>query len=161
MARKLIRNRLRGQGLAEYALTIALVGLAAMAILFVVGMAVSRVYGLVAGSMGGQTDYTDPVTQNTDDSIAIESADCYIDSAGTTPPNTQIDISIDSGSGVKANDITVSTPGGFLTTALQGGGNAWSQDTIYNSDDPSLCPITVVVQTLHHTAVRTVTIHNH
>lgn len=47
------RRGARGQGLAEYALTIALVGVVSMAALFSLGLIVQRTLGVLAGSMSG------------------------------------------------------------------------------------------------------------
>ncbi|HLY26184.1 MAG TPA: hypothetical protein VKQ72_07580 [Aggregatilineales bacterium] len=46
------RRRARGQGLVEYAVTIALVGLVAVVALGLIGLAINRIYGVVGGTLG-------------------------------------------------------------------------------------------------------------
>lgn len=66
------RRAARGQGLVEYALTLALVGLVSMAALFAFGLAVQRILGVLAGSMGGTASAGTTL-------IEITRAECQVD----------------------------------------------------------------------------------
>ena len=66
------RRGARGQGLAEYALTIALVGVVSMAALFSLGLIVQRTLGVLAGSMGGTANAGQTLIQ-------ITRAECQVD----------------------------------------------------------------------------------
>jgi hypothetical protein len=68
------RRAARGQGLVEYALTIALVGLVSIAALFSFGLLVQRTLGVLAGSMGGRVNDTSGAV-----TIEITRAECQVD----------------------------------------------------------------------------------
>ncbi|HRE49254.1 MAG TPA: hypothetical protein PLD47_16125 [Aggregatilineales bacterium] len=51
-----IRRQVKGQGMAEYALTLALVSLGAIVVLALVGAAVQRVFGVVVGGLGSRVE---------------------------------------------------------------------------------------------------------
>ncbi|MBX3085282.1 MAG: hypothetical protein KF716_26855 [Anaerolineae bacterium] len=68
--KRILKRSYKAQGLVEYALIIVLVAVVVTAIAFMLGLAVHRVYGLVAGSLGGTHDATGAVQ------IRIEQARC-------------------------------------------------------------------------------------
>jgi len=64
----------RGQGLAEYALTLALVGIVSMAALFALGLVIQRTLGVLVGSVGGNVSDTEGAI-----TIEITRAECQVD----------------------------------------------------------------------------------
>ena len=133
----------RGQGLAEYALTIALVALVVIVAAFAIGLAVQRVYGVVAGALGVKHD-----THGTH-TLVIESANCFASTSanqtglwvtGTTDENfSDLTGSTEQavGTGVNGQSYPIEpNAGGFL----------WRPLLATNKADTSLCPTSVVIQ---------------
>lgn len=71
-----VRKMQRGQGLPEYALTMILVAVVSILILILVGMGVSRIYGILVGITG---------TKHNGDQINIVEASCYVYMPGEVP----------------------------------------------------------------------------
>jgi hypothetical protein len=67
------RRAARGQGLAEYALTLTLVGIVSIAALFALGLIIQRTLGVLGGSMGGS------LASEGDTIIEITRAECQVD----------------------------------------------------------------------------------
>lgn len=61
--RNLKRSR-NGQGLVEYAIVISLVAIVSIVILGLLGLAVSRSYGLIAGALGAKKEIGSAAVQN-------------------------------------------------------------------------------------------------
>ncbi len=148
MNRQLLRRAQRGQGLAEYALTIILVGVVSIAILFLLGQAVNRVYGLLAGATG--------TTHTTSGITFTEPPKCYVVYPGP-PKGDGYDSFRPAGTvgmwvvgklfgGMQRSDLQISTDTGFADTITADA----SRDFIYNSQlglpGVAKCPTSVVVQ---------------
>ena len=157
MPSKRLRRKVRGvrgQGLAEYGLILALVAIVVIVVLSLVGMAVNRGLGLVLGSLGGQKNDPSAASSETD-AIDIAQASCYIVTASN---ETQIIISLNTSPNIDVADLTISTPNGTLTEPITGSPTAYSQTTTISGIDPANCPLTVVVQSKRATAVKPVSV---
>ncbi len=151
---KIKRRGAQGQGLVEYALTLVLVSLVGMVIIFALGMAITRVYALVAGTLGVQINDPNAHTSSTD-SINIEQADCDVNDSSHT---YQIVVSINTSPSIGLNDVSVSTPNGFLSGITGDPLSGYSLMTTSAPGGASNCPTTVVAQGKHATSIKPITV---
>ena len=146
---KRIGNGERGQGLAEYALILVLVAIVVIVAAASVGLAVQRLYGVVAGALGAKHD--------TVGHLVIESAaQCWImPPAPPTYPTGFVGINLTGTTDIPFADLTYSTEGSVGTTAdgspVLVQGNPVLPNFIVNailapSPDASKCPQSVVIQ---------------
>jgi Flp pilus assembly pilin Flp len=142
------RKSRKGQGLVEYAVIIALVAIVCVIILGLVGLAVTRNYGLIAGALGAKKD--------------VKGAQNYVRfDLDTNPPkcgtilsgghagqrkfyaqfNSDFDFTND-------NSFTAATDTGLIPLIITNhppyGTDAWTINNTLNPDDP--CPTSVVIQ---------------
>ncbi len=147
MSKKSRRNREHGQGLVEYALILALVAVVVIAVAFVLGAAVQRVYGIIAGALGAQYNTVG------DHAIEITTAQCIaVQSSNQTGlwvvGNTNEDVANLTGSTEQA----VGTGIGGLPSPVHKDDNntpnifVFSPMLTENAADLSVCPKSVVIQ---------------
>jgi Flp pilus assembly pilin Flp len=137
------RKSQKGQGLTEYAIIIALVAIVCVIILGLVGLAVNRNYGLVAGALGAKKE--------------IRSAQYYV-YFDNNPPQCGF-IGGTSTRGFYAqffsdilnpNEFTIATDTGFVPTLIDnsGGGPGIGNWKIQMPlPDGMPCPTSLVIQT--------------
>lgn len=125
----------KGQSIAEYVLLLALVAIVAVAILFGVGLATQRIYGLIEGAFGVHFDTHDKHI------VEITSAQCIsvasIHQTGLwVVGNTDEDIA----------DLTGSTEFGLSEVSANGSGFLYHPMIDANAADVTKCPESVVIQ---------------
>jgi Flp pilus assembly pilin Flp len=135
--KKLRRKRsAAGQGLGEYALILALVAIAVIVIIGLVGQAVQRGYGVIGAVLGAKHE------------VAGELTFTYLPQCGRV---------VDQGTGfyaeistsVPMDELTVSTDTGFNygLTPIAGGYKIYVKLTPGDTEELDLCPRGLVVQT--------------
>jgi len=137
--KNIMKRKLRGQGLVEYALILVLVTIAAVVILGAIGLAVQRLFGVGLGVLGGSRN-----VQTSQQYIYFDSSwlpTCqFVSGQGTglyTEFYTDIPIS----------EITVSTDKGFvLTVSTAGAYHYIAQPLLTSLNDTSICPLSIVIQ---------------
>lgn len=141
MSPQSMRHRERGQGFVEYALVLVIVALVVIVIVGLLGMALQRSYGVVAGLLGAK--------HNTEHVIEIVTAQCIaIQSENLTGlwviGNTTEDVSKLTGSTEQAvgtgmtgleSPVETNGPNGFKFHPL-----------LAHTADLSVCPKSVVIQ---------------
>ncbi len=142
-------NQQQGQGLVEYALILVLVAIVVVAVAGLVGLAVQRVYGVVAGALHTKYD--------TVGHLVIESAaQCWI--MPPAPPGYPagfVGINLTGTTDIPFADLTYSTDASVGTTVdgslVHIEGNPSPPNFKVNailaaSPDPGKCPRSVVIQ---------------
>jgi Flp pilus assembly pilin Flp len=154
-----LKRSYKAQGLVEYALIIVLVAVVVTAIAFMLGLAVHRVYGLVAGSLGGNQSSGGAVQ------IRIEQARCIAQTStnrtgmwvtGFVTPGTPLtsfevhttmtaDTAFDSDSDGTIETMALSDNGG-------GGGFKWNPVVKTNSLTAQ-CPSAIMIRMVGNPSV--------
>ncbi len=133
----------RGQSAVEYAILIALVAIVVIAIVFGIGLAVERGFGIIVGALGAKRDATG---QNV---IEITTAQCIGSQTQNLTGlwvvgNTNIDISTLTGS----TNLAIGTGLGGAPFQIQpNGANGFKFNPLLaNGVDLTVCPKSVVIQ---------------
>ncbi len=133
----------RGQGLPEYAFLIALVAIVAAIALGIVGLAASRLYGILGGAIGAKNS---GVTVGSDfiyfDPSQLPRCGAY---SGTVQLYGQLWVN----PGLPVSEIQISTDQSFaISLNPNSTPNLYNiQQTISTGTDNSVCPHSIVVQT--------------
>jgi len=143
-----------GQGLVEYALTIAVVALVAALVLGLIALATNRVFGLVSGTFHATRGGTSTLQFAQNQKPECGQYHILTTPAPANPYVTVLYVEIESDQDIPLTDITVSTEQGFNFTVSKD-----SNPGQYNIDQPllagttaasgwddSLCPRVLVVQ---------------
>ncbi len=149
MPRKIRARKAYGQALVEYALVLVLVALVAIVILWVVGRAANKSYGLVCGVFGCKKEYEGVLTFNG----GYPPRCGYVESQGT---GLYFEIIVDN-TVIGPGDFTVSTDqGDILGVEAIAGGYKVFQPLAFGVRDDSLCPHSIIIQTSKSTGGLTV-----
>ncbi len=148
MTPRRLRKYQRGQGLIEYALILILVAVVVIAVAGLVGLAVQRLYGLVAGALGTKYDTVGHLT------IDAPGARCWHMSPTSDYPQGFIGIDLHGITDIPFADLTYSTEGSVGTdldgkdASVEGNPSApnYKVQYILSKTPPFTCPRVVVIQ---------------
>lgn len=139
MRKSTLRHKAQGQSLVEYSLLIALIALAAVVGLLLLGTAVQRIYGILAGTFGGKTNAT------AQEQIVIEDADCWV-----VYPVHQTGLYVTGTTNVPLSELlgSTNTKVGGPVNAYGGlpGGFVYQPQLSAITANEALCPQAVVIQ---------------
>ena len=129
----------RGQSLVEYALLLGLVAIAVIVILVALGLGLQRVYGLVAGALGGHQD------EHAKHTITIDSALC-IAVAAAPGQQARTGLWVVGQTDEPLNTVTGTNEVGTSVVAPYNGGYVFQPIVDANKADVGECPASVVIQ---------------
>ncbi len=122
----------KGQGLVEYALILVLVAIVVIAVLLIVGPAISRVYGRVTAALSGETvilsgGAISDIDSNFDPTFGSSTGDLAV--VVTVSENTEVTVTLDDGSALTKNcsgsctfNFSDVPNSGFITATDSSGG---------------------------------------
>ncbi len=139
------RQLQRGQGLAEYAIVILLVAIVAVLVLGLLGLAVTRVYGLIGGALGSKKEADTHIYFDPD-----QLPRCGIYGGHTILYGQLYVIGISSNPAEVRSAVTVSTDTTFTIDLNENNPSIglWNIQKDFGAvSDDGLCPRSIVVQT--------------